>query len=134
MKTETAASDAGTLTSQQRRPSQNDQILDLLADGHWHTTAAILHAVPCIVHSRIAEIKSRGHLIEHRGGGSGAQNHEYRLVPAMSDEAAQDQGLTADPPRVPAASSGTAAKDALAEPTSEQTAPAFQLSVFDVAA
>lgn len=67
----------------QRRPrvTQGAQLLDLLADGRWHTTASILRVVPCILHSRVAEIDKRGqHRIEHRGAGGGAENHSYRLV------------------------------------------------------
>jgi hypothetical protein len=66
--------------SQAARPTQNSRILDLLQDGRWHTTAEILQQVPCIVHSRVAEINKRGKRIEHRGAGGGAENHSYRLV------------------------------------------------------
>lgn len=62
------------------RRSQNDQILDVLADGNWHTSRQIHQHVFCVLHSRINELRDRGYLIEHRGGGAGADLHEYRLT------------------------------------------------------
>jgi hypothetical protein len=68
-------------TTQPSRPlTQNERILALLADGAFHTTREILQHVPCIVHSRIAELNKRGYRIEHDGAGGGAENHRYRLV------------------------------------------------------
>jgi hypothetical protein len=58
-----------------------DAILSLLVRrGTWITTAEILRDVPSIVHSRIADLRKRGYLIEHRTTGVGAAGSEYRLV------------------------------------------------------
>jgi len=62
------------------RRSQVDRILALLADGDWWTTGQLLANVPCIVHSRIAELRSRGHVIVHERTGFGAAGHRYRLL------------------------------------------------------
>jgi hypothetical protein len=48
--------------------------------GTWVTTAEILRDVPSIVHSRIADLRKRGHDIQHRTTGVGAAGSEYRLV------------------------------------------------------
>jgi hypothetical protein len=76
-----------------RQPTQNERILALLADGRWHTTREILANVPCIVHSRIAEINGRsGYRIEHDGAGGGAENHRYRLVATPRAESTESTG------------------------------------------
>lgn len=67
--------------------TQNERILALLETGP-KTTAELLAEVPCIVHSRIAELRDRGHDIRHeRVGASGASAHLYRLVPRVESEA-----------------------------------------------
>jgi hypothetical protein len=66
-----------------RRPARFSQclkILNVLEDGDWHTTSEILRAVPSIVHSRIAELRKRGYIIEHETTGTGANGSRYRLV------------------------------------------------------
>ena len=56
------------------------RVLALLADGNWHL-AAELYQLGCIAHSRIAELRSRGHEIEcERCDGEGAAAYRYRLV------------------------------------------------------
>lgn len=45
-----------------RGPTQNERILALLKTGP-KSTHEILRVVPCIVHSRIAELRTRGHVI-----------------------------------------------------------------------
>lgn len=62
------------------RFSQSAKILTLLEDGRWHTTAEILRAVPSVVHSRIADLRKFGWLIEHDTTGMGAEGSRYRLV------------------------------------------------------
>ena len=64
-----------------RKRSQCAQILDVLEDGGWHTTAEILGIVPSVVHSRIAELRRKGYVIEHACDGPGADGNRYRLVP-----------------------------------------------------
>lgn len=56
-----------------------EMILDLLRDGRWHT-ASELYALHVIAHSRIAELRRKGHVIEHRQVGRGSAGHEYRLL------------------------------------------------------
>lgn len=66
-----------------RRPhrySQCSKLLRILEDGRWHTTAELLRLVPCIVHSRIAELRKYGYTVEHDRTGVGAEGSRYRLV------------------------------------------------------
>jgi hypothetical protein len=78
------------MTFARLKPTQNERILALLADGRWHTTREILANVPCIVHSRIAEINAKpGYLIEHDGAGGGAEKHRYRLTATAASRAHQ---------------------------------------------
>lgn len=65
------------------RFSQADKILRILEDGRWHTTAEILRAVPSVVHSRIADLRKFGWLIEHDTTGAGAEGSRYRLIGAV---------------------------------------------------
>lgn len=65
--------------------SHCDSILDVLASGRWVSTSEILRAVPCVVHSRVSDLRRRGYDIQHRTTGIGAKGSEYRLVvPAAS--------------------------------------------------
>jgi len=66
------------------RFSQSSKLLRILEDGDWHTTRDLLREVPCIVHSRISELRKRGYEIEHETVGVGAEGSRYRLI---SDEA-----------------------------------------------
>jgi hypothetical protein len=66
-----------------RRPgrhSQCEKLLRILADGDWHTTSELLRAVPCIVHSRISELRKFGWDVEHVTTGAGADGSRYRLL------------------------------------------------------
>lgn len=60
--------------------SQNARLLAVLSDHDWHTTAELLRAVPCIVHSRCAELRKRGYAVEHETTGPGAAGSRYRLL------------------------------------------------------
>jgi len=63
-----------------KRQSQNDQILGLLAGGQW-VGHHRLYEIGCVAHSRIAELRSRGHEIEQRRTTvNGRPVWEYRLV------------------------------------------------------
>lgn len=66
------------------RRTQSALILELLGDGRWHSSAEILGAVPCIVHSRVAELRKKGHRIEHETRGTGATGSVYRLVGSVT--------------------------------------------------
>lgn len=70
--------------SERRRPSRLSQSGKLLAllerDRRWWSTAELLREVPCIVHSRVAEIRKYGWNVEHRTTGPGARGSEYRLA------------------------------------------------------
>lgn len=72
-----------------KRPSQNQRILEVLSDRRWHTHHE-LYAIGCVAHSRLAELRSRGHEIEQRRQVvSGAQVWEYRLVAPLRDPSAR---------------------------------------------
>lgn len=60
--------------------SHNAQLRAVLSDGLWHTSSELHRRVFCVLHSRIAEMRRQGYVIEHRGSGAGADRHEYRLV------------------------------------------------------
>lgn len=63
--------------------SQNHRILRVLGDGDWHTTAEIhRRAGFSRLNSRVAELRSRGFVIECErvSGESGARGYAYRLV------------------------------------------------------
>lgn len=76
-----AATSLGTARNgKSKPPTHNDLILRALADGKWHTSAELHREVFCVLHSRIHELRTLGFPIEHRGGGGGAANHEYRLL------------------------------------------------------
>lgn len=80
--------------------SHCDLILSALRDGQFHTTASLYREVgPMILHSRISDLRKKGHHVEgrHVPGQSGADGYEYRLV-----EATQVR-QPVDPPPIPAA-------------------------------
>ena len=62
--------------------TQNQRILAVLADGRWHTTSNLYKQAGgyLILHSRISELRSRGHEIEgeHVPGKTGARGYRYR--------------------------------------------------------
>jgi hypothetical protein len=62
-----------------KRPSQNDLILEVLADGQPHSYKEIhRHAGFCRLNSRIAELRTRGHNIPpcDKSGG----DYRYQLL------------------------------------------------------
>jgi hypothetical protein len=61
------------------------RLLEILADGGWHTCRDVLIEEPMIVHSRVAELRSRGYLIEHETTGAGAAGSRYRLVRGLPE-------------------------------------------------
>lgn len=77
-----AATRPGTAgTRRLARGSQCARILAVLEDGEWHTTAEIHQRVGgCVLHSRIAELRTRGFAIEHETTGPGAAGSRYRLL------------------------------------------------------
>lgn len=74
-----------------RRPSQCDLLLAVLRDGRWHSHAELVLAVPSIVHSRVADLRARGHVIVHEARGPGSARSLYRLV-ALAPSAEPDTG------------------------------------------
>ena len=63
------------------RFSQCRRLWEILRDEQWHTTSELLREVPCIVHSRIAELrKAWGWDIKHETIGPGAKGSRYRIV------------------------------------------------------
>ena len=68
--------------------SQCERILGVLSDYQWHTTADLYRRLGgMILHSRIAELRKRGHTIEgrHVPGETGAAGYEYRLLQERLD-------------------------------------------------
>jgi hypothetical protein len=62
-------------------------ILQALRDGQFHTTASLYREVgPMILHSRISDLRKRGHNIEgrHVPGKTGAEGYEYRLASSVT--------------------------------------------------
>lgn len=76
-----------TIQLASRRPTQCERLLACLEDGRWWTTSALLRRVPCIVHSRISDLRAQGYIVEHRTTGVGADGSSYRLVVAQSEAA-----------------------------------------------
>ena len=67
--------------------SHCDRILHALRDGEWHTTHALYIEVgPMILHSRISDLRKKGHNVEgrHVPGRTGADGYEYRLAPSVT--------------------------------------------------
>ena len=88
--------------------SHCDIILAALRDGQWHTTSALYHDCgPMILHSRIADLRKKGHNVEgrHVPGRTGAEGYEYRLGPSVTYVDVPRTRLPVDPhtPPVPAA-------------------------------
>ncbi len=88
--------------------SHCDRILDALRDGEWHTTHALYIEVgPMILHSRISDLRKKGHNVEgrHVPGRTGADGYEYRLAPSVTFVEVPRTRLPVDPhtPPVPAA-------------------------------
>lgn len=63
-----------------KRQSQNAQILELLSGGQW-VGHHRLYEIGCVAHSRIAELRTRGYVIEQRRVKvDGRPVWEYRLI------------------------------------------------------
>jgi hypothetical protein len=69
------------------RPSQNERILEILRDGRWHTNHEFYSF--SVLHSRVSELRSRGHEIEMRRSGGQEATYEYRLVAPLRDPSAR---------------------------------------------
>jgi hypothetical protein len=57
-----------------------EALLGMLERGGWVTCAEVLREHPMIVHSRVSELRKRGHAIEHETTGTGAAGSRYRLA------------------------------------------------------
>jgi hypothetical protein len=72
-----------------RRPSGCERILQLLADGRWHSTYELQVGLGVMAHSRVSDLRKRGYLIEtRRTSGEGLHANEYRLVAAPDETTA----------------------------------------------
>ena len=83
--------------------SHCDRILHALRDGHWHTTAQLYRDVgPCILHSRIADLRRKGHNVQgrHVPGRTGADGYQYRLAATAPPQVRRP---VQHPPPLPAA-------------------------------
>lgn len=86
--------------------SHCERILEALRDGTWKTTSQLYREVgPMILHSRISDLRKRGHNVEgrHVPGQSGADGYEYRLVSSVAFVEVPRTRRPADPPPVTAA-------------------------------
>lgn len=65
-------------------------VLEALRDGKWHSTHDLYIEVstPMILHSRISDLRAKGHNVEGRSvpGKTGAHGYEYRLTPSVTYE------------------------------------------------
>lgn len=69
--------------------SQCAAILEVLADGGWHSVREIhARAGYSRLNSRVSELRERGHRIEHDtvAAASNVERHRYRLVGGALDE------------------------------------------------
>ena len=76
-----------------------DRLLEALADGRAHSTSDLHRRCGnMIVHSRIADLRKKGHdiLHEHVPGKKGAAAHRYTWVDAPARPAQQSFNLTTD--------------------------------------
>jgi hypothetical protein len=95
-----------------------------LKDGP-KTTAELLREVPCIVHSRIAELRDRGlDIVCERIPGEGASAYKYTLV-SLGDGAADRLGPDGAP------SPSASGVDAVLP--SRRSAPQRQLQIWEAA-
>jgi hypothetical protein len=79
------------------RPSERSQcgrLLRLLETGEWWSCRELLREVPCIVHSRMSDLRSFGWPIEHetRGVGAGGSFYRLKLSEGRSDLSPPVQG------------------------------------------
>lgn len=84
--------------------THGERILRVLADGRWHSTSNIhRQAGNMIVHSRIAALRKRGHLIEHEHvpGKQGAAAHRYRWLNIPDEYRAREQPPAMADPGIP---------------------------------
>ena len=66
-----------------RAGSQNARLLEVLADGEWHTSTELHERCGYMrTNSRIAELRTHGHVIagESVPGKTGTDGYRYRLV------------------------------------------------------
>ncbi len=68
----------------QRRPSQCDRVIEMLADGRWHSGAELLQRGIWRYTARVHELRLSGHAIESRRSAH-SPLVEYRLH-AADDE------------------------------------------------
>ena len=67
--------------------SHCDRVLEALQDGQWHTTHDLYIEVGnMILHSRVSDLRKKGHNVEgrHVPGQTGAHGYEYRLGPSVT--------------------------------------------------
>ncbi len=86
--------------------SHCQRILDALHDGQWHTTHSLYVEVgPMILHSRVSDLRKKGHNVEgrHVPGQTGADGYEYRLAPPVEYVDVPRRPVDSASPAVPAA-------------------------------
>ncbi len=71
-----------------RPGSQNDRVLQVLADGEWHTSRELHERAGYMrTNSRVSELRTHGHRIlgESVPGETGTDGYRYRLVAPLSE-------------------------------------------------
>lgn len=76
------------------------RVADRLADHRWHSSYELTHELSVMSHSRLAQLRSMGYVIERRrvSGAEGLKAFEYRLVSTPGElttgDVAQSHALT----------------------------------------
>jgi len=89
-----AGSDGRQSTGTRPRGTHCDRVLDLLADGRWHSHLE-LYQLGTVAHSRVADLRRRGHRIDCRRD---CDLYLYRLVTVRGEG-----GAVPEPAGVPVA-------------------------------
>lgn len=107
--------------------TQCARLLELLKTGP-KTTAELLNGVPCIVHSRVAQLRERGHdIVCERIPGEGASAYLYTLV-SLGESTEGEHAV--DSPSV----SGVEDEPSLSSSLPERRSAPEQLTVWSAAA
>ena len=70
------------------------RLLDRLSDGRWHSAAELYFELNVMVHSRVADLRRRGYVVECERipGERGARAYRYRLLPKAPDPSVSGSG------------------------------------------
>lgn len=114
--------------------SGNDRVLNLLADGRWHTTYEIQVGLEVTSHSRLAELRGLGYSFAKRRvqGATGLRMFEWKMVGRpLVDVPATGTGF--DPPAGVGTGASTSGTVLEVLPTPATYGAARQLSLLEAA-